>query len=40
MPAFSGKLSDAEKIAVIAYIQNWCPDKIKSAWIERGGLSK
>jgi hypothetical protein len=40
MPAFAGKLSDAEKIAVIAYIQNWCPDKIYSAWIERGGLSK
>ena len=40
MPAFAGKLSDAEKIAVIAYIQNWCPDKIYSAWIELGGLSK
>jgi hypothetical protein len=35
MPAFAGKLSDAEIIAVIAYIQNWCPDKIYSAWIER-----
>ena len=40
MPAFGEKLVDAEKIAVIAYFQNWWPDEIYEAWIQRGGLSK
>ena len=40
MPAFGEKLSDNEKIAVIAYFQNWWPDEIYEAWLQRGGLSK
>lgn len=38
MPAFGATLSDQEKIAVVAYFQNWWPDDIYEAWIERGGL--
>ena len=38
MPAFGEKLSDEEKIAVIAYFQNWWPDNVYEAWIERGGM--
>jgi mono/diheme cytochrome c family protein len=40
IPAFGGKLSDAEKTAVIAYFQNRWPDEIYDAWIRRGGLIK
>ena len=40
MPAFEKKLSEKEKVAVIAYIQNWWPDEIYDAWIQRGGLNK
>lgn len=38
MPAFADRLSDEEKIAVIARFQAWWPEKIYKGWIERGGL--
>ena len=38
MPAFNTKLSDEQKLAVVAYIQNWWPDKIYIAGVDRGGL--
>ena len=40
MPGFGEKLTDEEKLAVIAYFQNWWSDKIYQGWIERGGLTK
>ncbi|MFT5503101.1 MAG: mono/diheme cytochrome c family protein [Gammaproteobacteria bacterium] len=38
MPAFDSKLTEKNKLAVIAYIQNWWPDNIYDAWIKRDGL--
>ena len=38
MPAFGAQLSNQEKTAVIAYFQNWWPDDIYEAWLQRGGL--
>lgn len=38
MPAFGGKLNDDEKLAVIAYFQNFWPDEIYQGWMKRGGL--
>ena len=40
MPAFDNKLSNEEKIAVIAYFQHWWPEEIYNGWIERGGLEQ
>ncbi len=40
MPPFLLKLSNAEKIAVVAYIQNWWPDEIYAGWEQRGGLKR
>jgi mono/diheme cytochrome c family protein len=39
MPAFADRLSDEEKIAVIARFQDWWPEEIYKGWIERGGLN-
>ncbi len=38
MPAFSDKLTEQEKVAVIARFQDWWPDDIYKGWMERGGL--
>jgi mono/diheme cytochrome c family protein len=38
MPAFENVLNDKEKIAVIAYFQNFWNDEIYNAWLKRGGL--
>ena len=40
MPAFADKLSNAEKIAVVAYFQSWWSDDIYAAWEQRGGLNQ
>lgn len=40
MPAFGNQLSDAEKTALIARINDWWPEEIYKGWIERGGLDK
>jgi mono/diheme cytochrome c family protein len=40
MPAFAQKLSENEKVAVVAYVQNWWSDEIYGTWLQRGGLSK
>ena len=39
MPAFESKLTDQEKMAVVAYFQSWWSDEIYNAWIDRGGLA-
>lgn len=38
MPGFKDKLSEAEKLSVIAYFQNFWSDEIYGAWLARGGL--
>lgn len=38
MPGFRDKLTEAEKLAVIAYFQGFWTDEIYGAWIARGGL--
>jgi mono/diheme cytochrome c family protein len=38
MPAFRDKLSNDEKLATLAYIQNFWNEDIYSAWVQRGGL--
>ena len=38
MPAFGDKLSDREKMALIARIHDWWPESIYQQWIERDGL--
>ncbi len=38
MPGFKTKLTDEEKLAVVAYFQHWWPEKIYNAWVEGGGL--
>ena len=38
MPAFEGRFTDADKDALIAYIQSHWPDEVYSAWLQRGGL--
>ena len=38
MPAFKEKLSEAQTTSAVAYFQSLWPDKIYSAWIQRGGL--
>ena len=40
MPAFAGRLSTAESLAIVAYLQNWWPDEIYQAWDRRGGLDQ
>ena len=40
MPAFGDKLSDEEKTALIARINDWWPEEVYKGWIERGGLDK
>lgn len=40
MPAFGDQLSDAEKTALIARINDWWPEDIYKGWVERGGLDK
>ena len=40
MPGFAEKLSEAEMLAAIAYVQSFWSDKIYNAWKERGGLSR
>ena len=40
MPAFAGRLSTAESLAIIAYLQNWWPEEIYQAWQQRGGLDQ
>ncbi len=39
MPTFGDKLSEQEKVAVIARFQDWWPDDVYKGWFERGGLS-
>ncbi|MEA1989544.1 MAG: c-type cytochrome [Pseudomonadota bacterium] len=39
MPSFKSKLSIEEQASAIAYFQNFWPDKIYQAWLDRGGLS-
>jgi mono/diheme cytochrome c family protein len=38
MPAFKGKFTEAEKEALIAFIQSHWPDEVYAAWLKRGGL--
>ncbi len=38
MPAYKGKINEAEKLAVISYFQSFWNDEIYAAWLERGGL--
>ncbi len=38
MPGFQGKFTEAEKEALIAFIQSHWPDEVYAAWVERGGL--
>ena len=38
MPGFGQKLSNEEKVALIARINHWWPDDVYKGWIERGGL--
>jgi len=38
MPAFGDKLSDDDKTALIARINDWWPEDIYKGWVERGGL--
>lgn len=38
MPGFDSQLTDENKIAVIAYFQNWWSDDIYDAWIARNGM--
>lgn len=40
MPPFKNSLSEEDRLSVIASFQNWWPDNIYQAWIDRGGLSK
>lgn len=39
MPGFGSKLNDDEKLAVIAWFQNFWPDKIYQEWLKRGGTN-
>lgn len=38
MPAFEGQFTEAEKEALIAFIQSHWPDEVYAAWLKRGGL--
>ncbi len=38
MPGFKGILDEAQKEAVIAFIQSHWPDAVYEAWVMRGGL--
>lgn len=38
MPGFKDKLSQEERLQAIAYFQNFWPDEIYQAWLNRGGL--
>lgn len=38
MPAFKEKLSEAQTASAVAYFQSLWPDKVYSAWMQRGGL--
>jgi len=40
MPGFSGKLSEAEMLAAIAYIQTFWNDEIYGVWNKRGGTTR
>ena len=40
MPGFAEKLTDAEMLAAIAYVQSFWDDKIYNDWKERGGLTR
>ncbi|MGE4629967.1 MAG: cytochrome c [Pseudohongiellaceae bacterium] len=37
MPAFAEELEESEKLAVIAYFQNFWSDEIYAQWIQMGG---
>ncbi len=40
MPAFRDKLSNNDKLAVVAFFQSLWSNEIYSAWLERGGLKQ
>ena len=39
MPAFSEVLDEAQKLAAIAYFQNFWNDEIYSSWLQMGGVN-
>lgn len=40
MPGFKDKLSDAEKIAAIAYFQSYWDERVYNIWKDNGNLTK